>query len=136
MANGRAGTPQTVKNPRLETGGIPTNKKSSPRTRTAAEKEADAVLTVQANGAAVSSARPSRRGRRVAPRMFISLFAPSGRRSWWWFTGRCRVCGYTAFGRVRAAELAVGTRRVSCGHRAYLTVARTYRSPDYRDGAA
>jgi hypothetical protein len=67
--------------------------------------------------------------RRNAPRMFVSLFEPKGRRTWWWFTGRCVRCGSTAFGRVRYEEDAVGIRRASCGHRVYLTVARVYRLP-------
>lgn len=73
-------------------------------------------------------------GRKAPRRMHVSLFAPAGRRTWWWFTGRCVRCGTTTFGRVRREEDAAGVRRAACGHRVRLTVARVYRRPD--SGAA
>ena len=70
-----------------------------------------------------------RRKRRSAPPMRVSLFEPAGRRTQWWFTGRCLRCGGTSFGRVRLEEDAEGVRRVSCGHKATIIVARVYRLP-------
>ena len=92
----------------------------------------EAESLVRTNDVAVIDDAQNRQGsgrRRSAPRMFVSLFEPKGRRTWWWFTGRCVRCGSTAFGRVRYEEDAVGIRRASCGHRVYLTVARVYRLP-------
>ena len=61
--------------------------------------------------------------------MRVSLFEPAGRRTQWWFTGRCLRCGGTSFGRVKLEEDAEGVRRVSCGHKAAIIVARVYRLP-------
>ena len=95
-----------------------TEAESLARTNDAAVIAADDAQTRQGSGR-----------RRSAPRMFVSLFEPKGRRTWRWFTGRCVRCGSTAFGRVRYEEDAVGMRRASCGHRVYLTVARVNRLP-------
>jgi len=75
------------------------------------------------------SALSVRRKRRSAPPMRVSLFEPAGRRTQWWFTGRCLRCGGTSFGRVKLEEDAEGVRRVSCGHKVRIIVARVYRLP-------
>lgn len=62
---------------------------------------------------------------RPAP-AFASLFAPSGRRKWWWYTYRCRQCGTHQFGRGRTLEDVAGIRRASCGHQVSVLIARTY----------
>lgn len=73
------------------------------------------------------SAISVRRRRRSAPPMRVSLFEPTGRRTQWWFTGRCLRCGCTSFGRVKHEDDADAVRRVSCGHKVRIIVARVYR---------
>lgn len=61
------------------------------------------------------------------PVAFASLYAPTGRRRWWWYVVRCPHCGAGHFGRVRDQEDARGVRRTGCGRLITVVVARTYR---------
>ena len=88
--------------------------------------------------------RPGRRGglkdeqadgRFVAARLrhpvaHASLFAPAGRRTRWWLTILCPHCGGAHFSRLRDPEDADGVRRVGCGRRVWIVVARTYPAQD------
>lgn len=101
---------------------------SRPKTAAAA-RQISRSRAVNVPGGGDDRPMTAARRRRATPSMRVSLFAPSAQRGWWWFTGRCRVCGSTAFGRVRTREQAAGIRRASCGHRVELTVARVYLAP-------
>ena len=113
---------------------MPPDVRSGPQVTTPGSRLNADVLAKGPDLAIVTDGRGRRQGRRSAPPMRVSLFAPAGRRTWWWFTGRCLRCGTTSFGRVRHEEDAAGVRRVSCGHRVRVIVARTYRLPE--SGAA
>ena len=71
-------------------------------------------------------ARIVRRGRRDAPVAYVSLLVPSERRRCWWYLVTCRVCGAPHLGRARQLEDVTGPRRLPCGHRVTIMVARTY----------
>lgn len=101
---------------------------SRPKTAAGAEQVSRSHAVKVPGGGDGRPMKAARRGR-AAPSMRVSLFAPAARRRWWWFTGRCRVCGSTAFGRVRTREQAAGIRRASCGHHVDVIVARTYLVP-------
>lgn len=64
---------------------------------------------------------------RAYPRAYASLYAPSGRRTMWWYTLRCPHCGAGHFGRVRDRASAGGVRRAGCGRLITVVIARTYR---------
>jgi hypothetical protein len=69
-------------------------------------------------------------GQGAAPRRavtaYVSLFAPSGRRRWWWYSYRCATCSTYQLGRARQLEDVTGERRGGCGHRVAIVVARVY----------
>lgn len=60
----------------------------------------------------------------------VSLFAPTGRRRWWWYSYRCPACRSYQFGRARELDRVTGNRRAGCGHEVEIVIARTYRSPE------
>jgi hypothetical protein len=74
-------------------------------------------------------AAPERRQPRRAPSAYVSLLWPTSRRKRWWYLVRCPVCGLPHLG--RAVELAdvTRTRRLPCGHRVQVAIARTYGRP-------
>lgn len=61
------------------------------------------------------------------PAVYISLFAPAGRRRNWWFTYTCPYCRLGHFGWVTTQDEATGTHRAGCGRRVWRVVARIYR---------
>ena len=69
---------------------------------------------------------PSRQRRAKVPTAFVSLFMPSGRRTWHWYWYTCRTCGAYQLGRARQLEDVTGTRRASCGHQVNIAVSRIY----------
>ena len=67
------------------------------------------------------------RSRRVRPATaYVSLYAPSGRRRWWWYSYRCARCGMHQLGRARQLEDVTGPRRAGCGHHVSVVVARVH----------
>lgn len=62
------------------------------------------------------------------PVAYASLYAPSGRRHWWWLAYRCPHCRAGHFGRVRDRQSASGVRRAGCGRLVWVKIARTYRA--------
>lgn len=60
------------------------------------------------------------------PAAFVSLYAPVGRRRWWWYAYSCRVCGRHQLGRARQLDDVAGIRRAGCGHRVNVVIARVY----------
>jgi hypothetical protein len=129
-----AATPQTENSPRLETGGAPTTKKSSPRTRVTTEKEDPPLTTIrQVNDIRIRSQRTARRGRR--PIAHASQAAPCAGRTQWHLMYQCGACGGTHFGR-SPVELKTGKRLARCGRVVWLVIARTYRPRRNRAGAA
>jgi hypothetical protein len=64
--------------------------------------------------------------RRDAATCRVSLLVPSGRRTWWWFVGRCPACGTPFLGRARHLNDVTRERRSQCGHRLTVVIARTY----------
>jgi hypothetical protein len=73
--------------------------------------------------------RPGR-GHRGPATAFVSLFAPSGRRRWWWYSYRCATCSTYQLGRARQLEDVTGERRGGCGHQVVIVVARVYGHPE------
>ena len=65
----------------------------------------------------------------VVPNSFVSLLWPSAHRQCWWYLVRCRVCGAPHLGRARELADVTRTRRLPCGHRVQVVVARTYGRP-------
>lgn len=129
-----AATPQTGNNPRLETGGVPANKKSSPRTRVTTEKEAPPLTTItQVNDNRGGPRRTASRGR--PPTSHASQAAPCAGRSTWHVMYQCGACGGTHFG-PSPVELKTGKRLARCGRVVWLVIARTYRGRRDSAGAA
>jgi hypothetical protein len=62
--------------------------------------------------------------------VFVSLYAPSGRRTQWWYSYRCAECGTWQLGRARQIDRVTGPRKAGCGHPVEIVVARVYRSPE------
>ena len=58
-----------------------------------------------------------------------SVFAPQGRRRYWWFTYCCGTCQAHHFGRSPDLDSVSGERRARCGHRVFVTAARVYGTP-------
>lgn len=77
---------------------------------------------------AKSSPAPTiQRGSKLRPPLApASVFGPAGRRSWWWFTFRCKTCGAHQFGRAKSLDSVPGERRASCGHKVVVMAARVY----------
>jgi hypothetical protein len=55
-----------------------------------------------------------------------SVFGPTGRRRFWWYTYRYRTCGAYQFGRAKTLDAVTGLRRAGCGHEVSVMIARTY----------
>jgi hypothetical protein len=64
-----------------------------------------------------------------APAAFVSLLWPSSRRRCWWYLVRCSLCGAPHLGRARELADVTRTRKLPCGHRVQVVVARTYGRP-------
>ena len=60
------------------------------------------------------------------PAAYVSLYLPAGRRTWHWYSYRCRTCGLYQLGRARRIEDVAGARRASCGHQVNIVIARVY----------
>lgn len=75
---------------------------------------------------ATATARPVLRNSARAPIAPASVYAPLGRRRWWWYAYRCYTCGAHQFGRARALEQVTGVRRAGCGHQVNVMAARIY----------
>jgi hypothetical protein len=70
-------------------------------------------------------------GRRQRPPIApASVFGPVGRRTFWWYTYRCRTCGAHLFGRAKTLDTVAGERRAGCGHRVQVMAARIYSQPE------
>lgn len=65
-----------------------------------------------------------------APIAPASVFGPVGRRRFWWYTYRCRICGAHLFGRARSLDAVAGERKAGCGHRVQIMAARIYTQPE------
>ena len=66
------------------------------------------------------------RNRRQIPAAFASLYAPAGRRRWWWYAYSCRTCGRHQLGRAPSLEDVTGPRTAGCGHKVSVMIARIY----------
>ncbi len=62
----------------------------------------------------------------IAP---ASVYAPIGRRRWWWYAYRCLTCGVYQLGRARQLDQVTGQRRAGCGHAVVIMAARIYGAP-------
>ena len=60
---------------------------------------------------------------------YVSLYAPSGRRTQWWYAYSCRTCGRYQLGRRPRLEDVAGLRRGGCGHEITVVIARIYGRP-------
>jgi hypothetical protein len=79
---------------------------------------------------ATQAERHARTRNHRAPSAYVSLYAPSGRRRWWWYSYRCGTCGAYQLGRARQLEDVTGERRAGCGHQVAIVVARVYGHPE------
>jgi hypothetical protein len=70
----------------------------------------------------VTGRKPRRKPRPV----YVSLYAPSGRRTCWWYSYRCCDCGAYQFGRARQLDQVTGIRKAGCGHLVEIVIARTH----------
>ena len=61
----------------------------------------------------------------IAP---ASVYAPLGRRRYWWYAYCCRTCGAYQFGRAKTLDTVTGVRRAGCGHQVSVMAARIYGS--------
>ncbi len=68
----------------------------------------------------------SRLAKRQAPAAFVSLYMPSGRRKWFWYSYSCRTCGAYQLGRAPQLDDVAGVRRAGCGHQVSIVIARIY----------
>lgn len=82
----------------------------------------------------ITQATPPDRHARIrshrTPTAFVSLYAPAGRRRWWWYSYKCGTCGAYQLGRARDLESVTGERRAGCGHPVSIVIARTYGTPE------
>lgn len=66
-------------------------------------------------------------GTKVRPPLApASVYAPLGRRRYWWYAYHCKTCGTYQFGRAKTLDAVTGTRRAGCGHLVSVMIARTY----------
>lgn len=72
------------------------------------------------------SGRRAGASRRDAVQCRVSLLAPSGRRTYWWYLATCAVCRRPHLGRVPELVDVTVVRRLPCGHWVEIVVARTY----------
>jgi len=106
--------------------GNDTSRGTSPRTHTgdaAGQRAADVGQTVPCQREKTARRRPRRP-------VFVSLYAPSGRRRWWWYAYRCPSCSTYQLGRASDLDRVTGARKAGCGHQVEIMVARVYRSPE------
>jgi hypothetical protein len=77
---------------------------------------------------ATVSARRKRAATRRAAALTcrVSLLAPTGRRTRWWYLATCPACNSPHLGRARELADVTVTRRLPCGHYVAIVVARTY----------
>lgn len=73
--------------------------------------------------------RPRRSGHPQALPVYVSLYEPVGRRTWWWYSYRCPHCRQYQLGRAKCIERVPGERRAGCGHPIRVNVARVYGQP-------
>ena len=67
-----------------------------------------------------------RRPKSRPPLAPASVFGPTGRRRFWWYTYRCGSCGSYQFGRAKTLDAVTGVRRAGCGHQVTVMAARIY----------
>jgi hypothetical protein len=107
---------------------MPRTRKGSPEPTTQGRPNASSATTV-------SITRRAAKGRQARPPIApASVFGPVGRRRYWWFTFRCKVCGAHQFGRAPSLDAVTGERKAGCGHRVQIMAARVYTQPE--SGAA
>jgi hypothetical protein len=88
------------------------------------------IAATAMQGTSVPSVGRGNRKRQRPPIAPASVFGPVGRRRFWWYTYRCRICGAYLFGRARSLEDVTGERRAGCGHRVQVMAARIYAQPE------
>jgi len=74
----------------------------------------------------IRQTRSRAHSRQGAPTCRVSLLIPHGRRTYWWYVARCPVCGQPHLGRARDLKSVTVTRRLPCGHRVAIVIARIY----------
>ena len=63
----------------------------------------------------------------IAP---ASVYAPLGRRRWWWYAYSCRTCAAYQFGRAKTLDAVTGVGRAGYGHQVNVMAARIYGRTD------
>lgn len=101
---------------------MPPNEKGGPGTTRNPPTHENSASTNATNIPKVAEGSPRRY--RTA---YVSLYAPSARRTRWWACYICPFCKLGHFARLRSEADASGVRRSGCGRMVTLVVARTYR---------
>ena len=104
---------------------MPPDAKRRPPPGSAARTESSPTATIPAPAVTGRRRRAARR-REAALTCRVSLLAPAGRRTRWWYLATCPACGAPHLGRARELADVTGTRRLPCRHRVVVVVARTY----------
>ncbi len=86
----------------------------------------------------LATARQRRRSAAAEPPLTarVSLLVPSGRRRCWWYLATCPHCRNPHLGRARELADVTGPRRLPCGHRVTIAIARTYGRTGGNEAAA
>lgn len=79
-----------------------------------------------ADGPATSPNTTRRVTCQPAATAYVSLYAPAGRRTWWWYSYRCPTCGTYQLGRSQVLTSVTRQRKGGCGHLLAIVIARTY----------
>jgi hypothetical protein len=98
--------------------------------RTGSQAEAATTATIAAPIVRRRADRRQVQRRNQPPLALASVFAPHGRRTWWWYTYACRTCAAHHFGRAPELDQVTGRRKAGCGHLVQIVAARVYGRPD------
>jgi hypothetical protein len=105
---------------------MPPDKRSGPRPVAGSRPNINNFATATIPRPAVTGRRKRAARRRDAVTCRVSLLAPGGRRTKWWYLATCPACGAPHLGRARELADVTGTRRLPCRHWVVVVVARTY----------
>jgi hypothetical protein len=108
--------------PRKARGGLPPGDRLAEIAPAAAKPQEDTLMPSVRRGTATRR-KAARNRPPLAP---ASVYAPLGRRRYWWYSYPCRTCGTYHFGRARELDEVTGVRRAGCGHQVNVMLARVY----------
>jgi hypothetical protein len=107
---------------------MPSTDRNGPQLGTGDRPDASSAITAPRITRRSAKARRQRAAtrREAALTCRVSLLAPGGRRTRWWYLATCPACGAPHLGRARELADVTGTRRLPCRHWVVIVVARTY----------